>query len=46
MTDSGLPDCELQSDSQVPLETEGVLEEKRCRGAGEMGSWEGIRGRI
>ena len=41
MTDSGLPDCELDSDSQI----EGVFEGKRCRGAGEMGSCEGIRGR-
>lgn len=46
MTDSELPECELHSDSQVPLEKEGGLEEKRCRGAGEMGSCEGIRGRI
>lgn len=43
MTDSGLSDCELESDSQV---TEGVLEGERCRGAGEMGNCEGIRGRI
>ena len=39
MTDSGLPDCELVSDTQVELsEMDGVLGMKRCRGAGEMGS--------
>ena len=46
MTDSGLPDCELESDSQVMLEIEGVLGVGRCRGAGEMGSCEGSCGRI
>lgn len=43
MTDS---DCELESDSQLTLEIEGVLGGKGCRGAGEMGSCEGSRGRI
>ena len=42
MTDSGMPDCELVSDSQI----EGGLGEKGCRGAGEMGSCEERRGRI
>ena len=45
-TGSELPDCELESDSQVPLEMEGDLGVKGCRGAGEMGSSEECRGRI
>ena len=44
MTDSGLPDCELESEAM--LEIEGALGVKGCRGAGEMGSCEGSRGRI
>ena len=41
---SGFPDCELES--EVMLEIEGALGVKGCRGAGAMGSCEGIRGRI